>query len=173
MIETADNMDKITTAVPQAYGPGKPMHGGKLVSGLEFLQAIVADSTASSQFNSLIGIRLIEAENDRVLYRVTPETRHMNALGIAHGGLAATLIDSATGAAVLSVQPAGGRSTTLELKVNFIRPLTAATGPVECEGKVVHVGRRVATAEGRVIDAKGKLIAHGSATIMVFQAEDG
>ncbi len=86
-----------------------------------------------------------------------------------HGGLAATLCDTAVGCAVHSTLPAGAGYTTLELKVNFIRPLSVDTGRVFCEGRVIHVGGRVATAEARVTDAAGKLYAHATTTCMVFR----
>jgi uncharacterized protein (TIGR00369 family) len=169
----SEKTSQFNSAARQSYGPGKPLRDGKQVSGLEFLQGIVRDKAMSSNFNAGLGIRLIEVEQGRAVFHCEPGMQHMNALGIVHGGLAATLIDSATGSAVLSMQPAGGRSTTLELKVNFVRPITTKTGPVTCEAKVIHMGRRVATSDARVVDAQGKLIAHGSATLMVFQPEDG
>ena len=169
----AKSNTEFKSAALQSHGPGKPLRDGKQVSGLEFLQGIVRDGVSSSNFNAGLGVRLIEVENGRAVFRCEPGVQHMNALGIVHGGLAATLIDSATGSAVLSMQPSGGRSTTLELKVNFVRPITAKTGPVTCEAKVIHLGRRVATSDARVVDGAGKLIAHGSATIMVFPPEEG
>jgi uncharacterized protein (TIGR00369 family) len=158
--------------VKQASGPKAARHGGAVVSGLEFLQGTIADGAWTSNFCQMVGIRLVEAEPGRTVYEAAPGEGHMNALGIVHGGLAATLIDAATGSAVLSMQPKGARSTTLELNVNFVRPMTAATGRVTCEGKVIHVGRRVGTSEARVVDGQGKLIAHGTATMMLFPADE-
>ncbi|HZB45076.1 MAG TPA: PaaI family thioesterase [Pyrinomonadaceae bacterium] len=86
-----------------------------------------------------------------------------------HGGLAATLLDSALGCAINTAMPAGRVFTTLEMKVNYVRPLTAATGEVRCEARVIHAGGRTATAEGRIVDAGGKLYAHGTTTCMVFR----
>jgi uncharacterized protein (TIGR00369 family) len=89
-----------------------------------------------------------------------------------HGGLAATLLDSAMGCAVHSTLPAGKGYTTLELKVNFTRPITSDTGRIVCEGTVVHRGGRVATAEGRVIaERSGKLLAHGTATCLILSLD--
>jgi uncharacterized protein (TIGR00369 family) len=85
----------------------------------------------------------------------------------------AILLDSAMGCAVQSMQPAGTSYTTLELKVNYLRPLTSKTGTVYCEGKVIHMGGRIATAEGRLTDADGKLYAHGTTTCMVLRPSNG
>jgi len=86
-----------------------------------------------------------------------------------HGGVAATLLDSAMGCAVHSTLAAGAAYTTLEIKVNYLRPMTIETGPVRCEAKVIHVGGRTATAEGRIEDARGKLYAHGTTTCIIFR----
>jgi uncharacterized protein (TIGR00369 family) len=89
--------------------------------------------------------------------------------GTVHGGLAATLLDSAMGCAVHSTLPDGSGYTTLELKVNYTRPITVATGRILCEGTVVHRGGRVATAEGRLwAERSGKLLAHGTTTCLIF-----
>ncbi|MCM3873284.1 MAG: PaaI family thioesterase, partial [Pyrinomonadaceae bacterium] len=87
-----------------------------------------------------------------------------------HGGLAATLLDSAMGCAVHSMLPAGVGYTTLEIKVNFVRPMTAETGQVRCEAKVIHFGGRTATAEGRILDEQGKLYAHGTTTCLIIRS---
>jgi uncharacterized protein (TIGR00369 family) len=88
---------------------------------------------------------------------------------VVHGGLACTLLDSAMGCAVHSALPAGTGYTTLELKTNLLRPLTRQTGRLRCEGQVVHVGGRIATAEGRLVDAQGTLYAHATTTCMIFR----
>ncbi|HEY0035194.1 MAG TPA: PaaI family thioesterase, partial [Longimicrobium sp.] len=94
---------------------------------------------------------------------------HYNPIGVVHGGLAATMADSAMGCAVHSTLPAGAGYTTLEFKINFVRPLTRDTGRVLCEARTIHVGGRVATAEARVTDAEGRLYAHATTTCMVFR----
>lgn len=98
------------------------------------------------------------------------ERYHYNPIGVVHGGVAATLLDSAMGCAVHSTLPAGAGYTTLEIIVNYLRPLTVATGPVRCEAKVIHLGGRTATAEGRIEDDRGRLYAHGTTTCMIFRA---
>jgi uncharacterized protein (TIGR00369 family) len=112
----------------------------------------------------LLGIRMVEVEHGRVVFEVTPAEQHYNGMGVAHGGLAATLMDSALGVAINSAAPEGKTFTTLELKVNYTRPITVATGPIRCEGTVIHVGGRTATAEARIVDRAGKLYAHGTTT---------
>src|ERR687890_828543 len=103
-----------------------------------------------------------------VVLGATPGPQHFNPIGTVHGGLAATLLDSAMGCAVHSTLPACAGYTTLELKVNFTRPIRSDTGRVLCEGTVVHRGGRVATAEGRVFaESSGKLLAHGTTTCLI------
>jgi uncharacterized protein (TIGR00369 family) len=139
------------------------------VTGLEVLRAIAAGELPAAPFADLVGLEPVEAEEGRVVFAALPEPRHGNALGTAHGGLAATLLDSAMGCAVHSTLPARVGYTTLELKVNFTRPITSDTGRVVCEGTVVHRGGRVATADGRLVaEASGKLLAHGTTTCLIL-----
>jgi uncharacterized protein (TIGR00369 family) len=93
-------------------------------------------------------------------------------MGVAHGGFAATLLDSALGCAINTMMPAGRSFTTLELKINYTRPLRRETGEVRCEAKVIHVGSRVGTAEARVVDASGKVYAHGTTTCILVESPD-
>ena len=118
----------------------------------------------------LLGIRLAEVEAGRVVFTATCEERYYNGTGVAHGGFAATLLDTALGCAINSAMPAGRRFTTLELKVNLTRPLTKDVGPLRCEATIVHLGSRTATYEGRIVDANGKLYAHGTTTCIVVEA---
>src|SRR5262249_2145399 len=117
---------------------------------------------------SLLNLRLLEAEEGRVVFSAVPTRAHYNGMGIVHGALAAALLDSALGCAVNTLAPAGKIFTTLEMKINFTRPLTREVGPVRCYANVLHMGRRVATAEGRVVDKRGTLYAHGTATCILF-----
>jgi uncharacterized protein (TIGR00369 family) len=110
----------------------------------------------------------IEGEPGRIVFQGTPGRQHYNPIGSVHGGYFCTLLDSAVGCAVQSMLPKGMGYTTLELKVNLIRALTDKTGPVRAEGKVIQVGGRVGIAEGRIIDADGKLYAHASTTCLIF-----
>jgi uncharacterized protein (TIGR00369 family) len=139
------------------------------VTGLEMLRAIAAGELAGAPIADLMGFEPVEAEEGRVVFASVPGPQHYNPIGSVHGGLAATLLDSAMGCAVHSTLPEGSGYTTLELKVNFTRPITVATGRILCEGTVVHRGGRVATAEGRVwAERSGKLLAHGTTTCLIF-----
>jgi uncharacterized protein (TIGR00369 family) len=140
------------------------------LSGLEYMQQLMSGELPQSGMGQLMNFKLVEVREGHAVFRVEPDERHYNGLGIAHGGLAATLLDSATGCAINTMMPAGRVFTTLEMKVNYVRPMRRETGAVRCEAKVIHVGSRVATAEGRIIDEGGKLYAHGTATCMLFRA---
>ncbi len=139
------------------------------LSGLEFLRKIVAGELPPPPFASLLNFDLVELHEGGATFAVNPAEYHYNPIGVVHGGLAATLLDSAMGCAVHSTLPAGAGYTTLEIKVNFVRAMTGETGRVRCEAKVIHVGGRTATAEGRVVDEAGKLYAHGTTTCLVLR----
>jgi uncharacterized protein (TIGR00369 family) len=120
---------------------------------------------------STIGISGGEAEHGKVVFRGEAGEYLYNPIGVVHGGFAMTILDSAMGCAVHTTLAAGERYTTLETKVNFVRAITLETGPVRCEGVVVHRGGRVATAEGKLVaENTGKLLAHGSSTCLVITA---
>lgn len=141
----------------------------RALSGLEYMRQLLTGEREPSGMARLMNMRLVEVEEGRAVFAVEPDERHYNGLGIAHGGLAATLLDSALGCAINTVMPAGRVFTTLEMKLNYVRPLRRETGEVRCEAEVLHAGGRVATAEGRIVDAAGKLYAHGTATCMLFR----
>lgn len=149
-----------------------PMQGaetGRRMRGLEYLKAMQSGEVPPPPIALLMNMGVTEVEEGRVVFSAGPGEYHYNPIGTVHGGLAATLLDSAMGCAIHSVLPAGTGYTTLELKVNYLRPMTSKTGTVYCEGKVIYVGGRVATAEGRLTDADGKLYAHGTTTCMVMR----
>jgi uncharacterized protein (TIGR00369 family) len=144
------------------------------MSGLEALRAMMAGELPPPPIALLLGMGPVEVDAGRVIFAAEPDERHYNPIGLVHGGLAATLLDSAMGCAVQTTLPAGVGYTTLELKVNFTRPITRDTGRVLCRAEVVHRGGRVATAEGRVIaEDSGKLLAHGTTTCLVLGREAG
>src|SRR5262249_5389691 len=118
---------------------------------------------------ALMNFNIVELSEGYAVFAVEPAEYHYNPLGVVHGGLAATLLDSAMGCAVHSTLPLGSGYTTLELKVNFIRAMTSEPGRVRAEAKVVHVGARTATAEGRVVDEAGKLYAHATTTCLILR----
>lgn len=141
------------------------------MSGLEYMRKLMGGEVQQSGMGRLMGFKLVEVSEGYAVLAVKPDERHYNGIGIAHGGLAATLLDSATGCAINTMMPAGRIFTTLEMKINYVRPITGHVGMVRCEARVIHAGSRVATAEGRVVDEKGKLYAHGTATCMLFKAQ--
>ncbi len=143
---------------------------GRQMSGIAFLRALLEGTLPPPPMARLLGIQLVEVDEGRVVFAAQPGEQHYNPIGVVHGGLAATLLDSAMGCAVQTLLPAGTGYTTVELKVNLVRALTRETGEVRAEGKVVHLGSRVATAEGRLVDMHGKLYAHATTTCLIFQS---
>ena len=150
--------------------PGAVAEVGRNLSGLEYLQKIVAGELPRPPISALMNFGLVELSEGHAVFAVEPAEYHYNPIGVVHGGLAATLLDSAMGCAVHSMLPAGTGYTTLEIKVNFVRPMTAKTGRVQCEAKLIHLGGRTATAEGRIVDEDGKLYAHGTTTCLIFRS---
>jgi uncharacterized protein (TIGR00369 family) len=138
------------------------------VSGLEFLTALRLGTHPPPPFAEVADIWISEAEWGRVVFAAMPSARFYNPLGSVHGGWISTLIDSAMGCAVHSTLKPGQTYTTVDMAVSFVRPVFEATGQLSCEGKVIHVGGRIATAEGRVWDGAGTLIAHGSETCLLL-----
>jgi uncharacterized protein (TIGR00369 family) len=117
----------------------------------------------------LLGMWIEELSEGHAVFAVEPAEYHYNPIGTVHGGLAATLLDSALGCAIHSMLPAGTGYTTLQLNVNYLRPITDKTGVVYSTGNVIQVGGRVATAEGRLTDADGKLYAHATTTCIILK----
>ena len=140
------------------------------LSGLEYLRKIVSGELPPPPIGVLMNFRISELSEGHAVFTVEPAEYHYNPIGVVHGGVAATLLDSAMGCAVHSTLPAGAGYTTLEIKVNFIRALSAETGVVRCEANIIHVGGRTATAEGKVLDERGRLYAHGTTTCLIFRA---
>ena len=142
---------------------------GQGLSGMEVIQRLVAGEIPPPPIAETLGVTLVEVEPGRAVFECEPAEFHYNPIGIVHAGLASTLLDSAMGCAFMSTLDAGVGWTTLELKANFTRALTADTGRVRCIGTVVHAGRTVATTEGRLEDMQGRLYAHGTSTILVLR----
>jgi uncharacterized protein (TIGR00369 family) len=138
------------------------------LSGLELLRSWIAAGRRPPMAETL-DVNLVEVDTGRAVFAGTPGAMHYNPLGVVHGGYAATLLDSACGCAVHASLTGEQAYTTLELKVAFHRAMTSDTGPVRAEGKVVSIGRRVAFAEGRIVDASGRLYATGTSTLLVFE----
>ncbi|HWI34921.1 MAG TPA: PaaI family thioesterase [Burkholderiales bacterium] len=141
---------------------------GRKMTGLDFLRAIRDGDLPPPPIAVLMGFSLTEVEPGHAVFECTPGEQHYNPIGVVHGGLAMTLLDSAMGCCVQTRVPAGSGYTTLEAKTNLVRAITDKTGRLRAIGKVVHIGSRIATAEGRLEDASGKLYAHASTTCIVL-----
>jgi uncharacterized protein (TIGR00369 family) len=146
-----------------------PAETAATMSGLDLLTGMIAGRFPGPPIMQLIGFDLVEVAEGRAVFAGTPRFEHYNPLGTVHGGYAATLLDSCMGCAVHSTLPKGVGYTTLEFKVSLVRAITADTGLVRAEGKIITGGRRVATAEGRLTDAGGRLLAHATTTCLVFE----
>ena len=142
---------------------------GRALSGMDYVRSIFAGELPPPPIATLMGFRGVEAEPGRAVFEILPRDEHYNPIGSVHGGVALTLLDSAMGCAVHTLLEAGVGYATLEVKANFVRPITSDTGVVRCEGTVLHAGSRVATAEGRVVDAAGTLLAHGTTTCLIIR----
>ncbi len=138
------------------------------LSGLEMIQAMIAGDLPGPPIAELMSFALVEAERGRAVFEGMPGPHLLNPLGAVHGGWALTLIDSACGCAGHTLLPAGIGYATVETKANLSRPITKDTGRVRAEGRVVSQGRQIISAEARVLSAEGKVLAHGTSTLMVF-----
>jgi uncharacterized protein (TIGR00369 family) len=141
----------------------------KELSGLEFVQGLASGTLPLNTIAQTLGYDVSEAENGRVVVTAQPSDRLLNPAGTVHGGFAATLLDSCMGLAVQSTLEKGVGQTSLEFKISLVRPITPETGTIKAEGVVLTRGRRVGTAEGRITDSKGRLLAHGTTTCLIFQ----
>ena len=139
------------------------------MSGLNFVRAIFARTLPEPPIMEGVEPFDCTAEPGAVVIHSVPGIRHYNPIGSVHGGYAAILLDSAMGLAVQTTLPAGTGYTTLEFKISFVRGMSKDTGKIRTEGKVLNAGRRVATAEARIIDGAGKLVAHATTTCLVFE----
>jgi uncharacterized protein (TIGR00369 family) len=137
------------------------------LSGIEQLRATLLRGGAP--IGRLIGMEVDSLEVGRAVFSLLPGEQHYNPIGMVHGGIAATMLDSAMGCAVHSTLPPGARFTTLDLHVHYTRAITADTGRVVAIGETVHLGGRTATAEGRVVDEDGTVLAHGTTTCLIMR----
>jgi uncharacterized protein (TIGR00369 family) len=149
--------------------PTAAVQTGKTISGIAFLKAMQSGELPPPPIAVLLGMSIAEVSEGHAVFIAEPSEYHYNPLGTVHGGVMATMLDSALGCAVQSMLPAGTSYTTIELNTNFLRPVTAKTGTIYAEGKIIHVGGRIATAEGRLTDAAGKLYAHGTTTCIIMR----
>lgn len=163
--------DKLTRSYE--YSPVSfDLEAAMTMSGLDYLRALAGGKVGArpSIADTLNMSAPLEIEHGRIVFEAEPADYMLNPLGIVHGGFAATLLDSALGTAVQSALPAGSAYSTTDLKVSFVRPLKPDSGRLRAEGEVIHLGRTIATSQGRLVGIdNGKLYAHGSATCSIFQ----
>jgi len=145
-----------------------PVEQARTMDGVTLFREIMAGRLPAPPISKTLGMSLAEVELGRVVFGYEPVLEHYNPLGSVHGGIAATLLDSVMGCCIHTTLKAGTGYTTVEIKVNYVRAMTDKTGPVRAEGKVINVGSRIATSEGRLVDASGRLLAHGTTTCLIF-----
>ena len=156
----------------RTYSWGDPMasvQAARTSSGIEVLRAMQAGELPAPPVVATLGFELEEVEEGRVVFAVQPAEYHYNPIGSVHGGVYATLLDSATGCAVHSKLPAGVGYTSLDLTVKFLRPITVDTGRVRCTGTVTHLGSRTALAEARLVDDADRLLATAISSILLIR----
>jgi uncharacterized protein (TIGR00369 family) len=149
--------------------PGRTAAAALEVDGLTFMRRLAAGEVPPPPFAVTLGVTVEEVEEGRVVFGMVPAEYHYNTIGSVHGGVIATLLDSAAGCAVHSALPAGVRYTSLDLSVKYLRGLGVDSGPVRCEGLVVHLGGRTALAEARLFDGAGRLCAHATSSCMIMR----
>jgi uncharacterized protein (TIGR00369 family) len=138
------------------------------LSGIEFMRAFLGGDLPPPPFMQLLGIRLVSVEPGSVVFEFDPAEYMYSPLGNVHGGVITVLLDSAMGCSFHTTLPAGRGYTTLELKVNFLRSVTARVGTLRAEGQVIHSGSRVATAEAKLVDSSRRVYAHATSTLLIF-----
>ncbi|HEY2619444.1 MAG TPA: PaaI family thioesterase [Acetobacteraceae bacterium] len=138
------------------------------MSGLEFVEGLVNGTLPLNTMAETLGYDIVEVSKGRVVVTALPHDGHRNPAGTVHGGLAATLLDSCMGLAIQSALERGIAQTTVEFKISLVRPITPETGLITAEGFVLNCGRRIGTAEGRITDSRGRLLAHGTTTCLIF-----
>ena len=153
----------------KTYGTVSPDQR-KTMTGLEFVQGLADGTLPLNTIARTLGYDVTEAVSGRVVVTAEPSGIHLNPAGTVHGGFAATLLDSCMGLAVQTTLEKGLSQTTLEFKISLLRPITPETGTIKAEGIVLSRGRRVGTAEGRITDGAGRLLAHGTTTCLIFES---
>lgn len=141
------------------------------LAGIDFIKKIAAGEIPGAPMASHLNMKISQVEHGLVTFQGTPDESHYNPIGTVHGGYMCTLLDSALGCAVHTTLPAGTGYTSIDIQTNFLRPVSAASGPLTCTGRVVKTGRRVAFAEGEILDAAGKTVATASSSLLIFPME--
>ncbi|MEO1370663.1 MAG: PaaI family thioesterase [Acidobacteriota bacterium] len=141
---------------------------GRFETGRDMLQAIVDGELPPPPIAETLGYRASEFGDGLATFTLVPSESHYSPLGMVHGGVFATLLDTSMACAIHTRLPINVPYTTLELKVNYVKPMKVETGEVQCHGKVVHLGRSTAIAEGRIVDGRDRLIAHATTTCLIL-----
>jgi uncharacterized protein (TIGR00369 family) len=162
-------MNRTRTATWEDPAPG--IEAARLLSGIGYMRAIASGEAPAPPLARLLGFELEKIEQGGVTFAMDPAECHYNPFGVVHGGVAATLFDSALGCAVQTLLPPASAAPTMQLNINYIRPITISTGRIRCSGTVVHLGKRSATAEGRLVDMHGKLYAHATGTFVISELQ--
>lgn len=165
MTETANPRRRVVEWVE----PGAKAADGLAMGGLAYLQAMARGEVEGAAIGKLMGFTVKSVEEGRVVFAVEPAEYHCNPLGAVHGGLAATLIDSASGCAIHSMLEPGVGFTTIDLSTNYVRPMMPGMGEVTAEGTVIHLGRTVGRSAARLVGPDGKLIAYGHSTCHILR----
>lgn len=155
------------------HDPVASAAAGRELSGIGYLEAMARGELPRPPIGILMDFTIAEVAKGRVVFEVEPAEFHYNPIGMVHGGLAATLCDSALGCAVQTLLPAGTGYTTVDLNVTFLRPLTRETGKVRAIGEVIHSGSRIATAQARLVDAADKIYATATTTCLILRGAPG
>ena len=137
------------------------------LSGREFLEAVIAGALPPPPIAELMNSRLVSVDDGRAVFRCTPDESTYNPLGLVHGGLLCTLLDSAAGCAVHTKLPRGAAYSSIEIKVSFLKPLRAGAGQIEAHGHALRVGRRVAFAEAHAQTKDGELVGHATSSLAI------
>lgn len=160
---------ELAAVLARSTGPGvSAVETMRAQSGLDLMRGLLEGRVPRPPISDTLGFYLIEVEHGRAVFQGTPQPAHGNPIGLIHAGWTATLLDSCMACAVHTMVPAGQGYTTVEFKLNLVRPVMPGTGPLRAEGKVVHVGRTIGTSEGRLVGPDGKLYAHGTETCLIF-----
>ena len=150
--------------------PGIIVKATPTMHGLDLLRAIKDGRIPNPPVSSLVGLRLTDVEAGRVVLQIDPAEYHYNPAGAVHGGITCTVLDSAATCAVHSTLPAGTVPTTLEIKINYLRPIRSETGTMRCEAALIYKGSRTAVAEAKMLDSNGLLYAYAVSTCLIFEA---
>ncbi|MCD4719556.1 MAG: PaaI family thioesterase [Desulfobacula sp.] len=162
-----ENIDRKRTIVWE--DPKNSARDAASISGLDYLKSIKDGRINPPPVAMLVGYKISEVDNGYAVFELNPEEYHYNPFSTVHGGIITTLLDTTITASVLSTLQKGISCSTVEIKVNFIRSITAKTKILRCEAKPIHIGKRLATAEGRLKDKNGNLYAHGISTCSIFK----